>query len=263
MIILNYLLAISLVILSVVKTADLFIQSDKSLGKIEAQFVNHTRSLLKPSSSRSTKNDEKGNISLTAAVLTALLSLLLLFFITKMKIDYREAVYRKESYLCFHYLNRQTEKYIREMAKFNWSLRAAYIAQNSGAATAEAAVIFKALTMARNVRHFYYLKTLARNQYCPLLETFSYLKNTPFKIQSSLALLTNVDETSIMRQNKWSYLYYKNPTGIRLKKSFCLRSDFQMEGVFIPNQTYASSEIATAGLSSLKCLSGPSSSPSS
>jgi hypothetical protein len=144
MIILNYLLAISLVILSVVKTADIFIQSDKALGKIEAHFVDQTKNLLKTS-----KNAEKGNISLTAAVLTALLSLLLLFFITKMKIEYREAVYRKDSYLCFHYLNRQTEKYITEMAIFNWSLRAAFAAQGSVVATAEAAEVFNALTIVR------------------------------------------------------------------------------------------------------------------
>jgi hypothetical protein len=251
MIILNYLLAISLVILSVVKTADIFIQSDKALGKIEAHFVDQTKNLLKTS-----KNAEKGNISLTAAVLTALLSLLLLFFITKMKIEYREAVYRKDSYLCFHYLNRQTEKYITEMAIFNWSLRAAFAAQGSVVATAEAAEVFKALTIVRNIRHFYYMKKLASNKYCQLPETFSYLKNTPFQIQANLALITNIDETSIMRQNKWSYLYYKRPAGIRLKKSFCLKSEFQMEDVFIPKVTYTSSEVQIAGLSSLKCLSG-------
>ncbi|MDD4972803.1 MAG: hypothetical protein PHY93_00550 [Bacteriovorax sp.] len=258
MIILNYLLAISLVILSVVKTADIFIQSDKALGKIEAQFVDQTRGLLK-----SPDNDEKGNISLTAAVLTTILSLLLLFFIAKMKIEYREAIYRKDSYLCFHYLNRQTEKYITEMAIFNWALTAAFAAQGSGVATAEAIEVFKALTIARNIRHFYYLKKLAINKYCQLPETYSYLKNTPFKIQANLALITNPDETSIIRQKKWSYLYYKWPTGIRLKKSFCLKSEFQMEDAFIPNTTYTSSEIQIAGLSSLKCFSGPSSSPSS
>jgi hypothetical protein len=253
MFILNYLLAISLVILSVVKTADLFIQSDIALGKIEAKFVAQTKKLLK-----SPNNDEKGNISLTAAVLTVLLSLLLLFFITKMKIDYREAVYRKESYLCFHYMNRQTEKYIKEMAIFNWSLSAAFAAQSSGVATAEAVEVFKALTIVRNIRHFYYLKKLASNKYCHVPETYSYLKNTPFRIQVNLALITNIDETSIMRQKKWSYQYYKIPTGIRLKKSFCLKSEFQMQDVYFPNASYTSSEIQMAGLSSLKCFSGPS-----
>lgn len=253
MIILNYLVAISLVILSVVKTAGIFIQSDKTLEKIQTQFVDRTRSLLK-----SSKNNEKGNISLVAAILTALLSLLLIFYTTKMKINYREAKYRKESYLCFHYMNIQTEKYIKEMAAFNWSLRTAFLAIGSVVATAEALEVFRALNIARDIRHFYYLKKLANNKYCKLPETISYLKNTPFRILPNLALQTNIDKTSIMRQNKWSYLYYKNPTGIRLKKSFCLKSEFQMKNVFIPNTTYSSKEVQMADSSSLKCFSGSS-----
>jgi hypothetical protein len=254
MIILNYLLAISLVILSVVKTADLFIQSDKALGKIQSQFIDHTKSLLK---------NEKGNISLTAAVLTALLSLLLLFYVTKMKIEYREALYRKDSYLCLRFINEQTKNYITEMAIFNWALRAAFAAQGSIIATAEAVEVFKGLTIARNIRHFYYLAKLSRNKYCHLPETAFYLKNTPFKIKSNLSLLTNIDETTIMRQKKWTYMYYQNPAGIRLKKSFCLKSEFQMEDVFIPKTTYTSSEVQIKDLSSLKCFSGLWSSPSS
>lgn len=253
MMILNYLMAISLIILSVVKTTDLFIQSNKKLEKIELLFINQTRDLLK-----SSKN-EKGNISLIAALFTTLLSFLLYFYMIKMKIEFQEAKYRSDSYLCFKYLNQETKKYINEMAFYNWSLRAAFSAQASGIATAEAIQIFKSLTSIRNTRHFYYLKKLSKNKYCQLPETFSYLKNAPFKTQFNMALITNIDETTIIRQKKWSNIYYKKPLGIRLKKSFCLKSEFQIENIFTPNISNSLKEIPVAGLSNLKCLAGLSS----
>lgn len=248
--ILNYLLAFTLILLSVVKTADLFIISDKALTKIENKFVDKTRALHK---------NEKGNISLTAAALTTILSVLLLFYLTKMKLEYKEALYRKESYLCFHYLDVETQKYIKEMAIFNWSLRSAFAARSTVVNGVEGEVIFKALTIARNVRHFIYLKKIAKNKYCQLPETFSYLKNTPYKIREIGALETNLDETSIVRQNKWSYQIIKNPSGIRLSKSFCLISDFQMEGAFSPQSSFQSSEAPIKDLSNLKCFFGSSS----
>ncbi|MDO9183834.1 MAG: hypothetical protein Q7U04_15575 [Bacteriovorax sp.] len=254
MIILNYLLAISLVILSVVKTADLFIKSDQALTKIQIQFENQTKQKLKAE-----LQSDKGNISLTAAVLTSILALLLLFYVSKMKIEYKEALYRKDSYLCFQYLNIQTEKYIKEISIFNWSLSTAYAAQASGVATAQAIEVFNALTIARNIRHFFYLKNLANNKYCHFPESLSYLKNTPFQTQSNMALVTNIDETTIVRQNKWSYIYYKKPSGIRLKKSFCLKSEFQIQNAFLPITKILSQEIPILGLSNLKCFSGASS----
>ena len=257
MIILNYLVALSLILLSVVKTADIFVKSDIALVKLETEFVQKSKKLLEESNNSSFNND-KGNISFTAAILTSLLSMVLLFYITKMKIEYKEALYRKDSYLCLHYLNRQTEKYIKEMAIFNWSLSTAFEVMGTGVATAEATEAFKALTIARNLRHFYYLNKISNNKYCHLPETVSFLKNTPFKIQPNLTLITNVNETTIVRQQRWTYQYFKMPVGIRLKKSFCLRSEFLIENAFIPKTKHSSSEIQIADLSSLKCFSGPS-----
>jgi len=258
MYILNYLMALSLLIISVAKTTEFFIKSDKFLEKIEHQFVDQTKSLLKQ-----TKNNEKGSISLTAAALTLILSLIFIFYITKMKIEYREAVYRKESYLCFQYMNQKTISYISEMAKFNWALSAAYIAQFSVVATAEAIQTFKALVLTRNIRHFNYIKNLTTNKYCRIPEAISYLKNIPFKTKANYALSTNINEASIMRQSKWTYQYYKLPKGIRLKNSFCLKSDFQMKNAFFPSLKLTSQEFQMTGLSSLKCLPGSSSSPPS
>jgi hypothetical protein len=249
--ILSYLLGFSLVLLSAVQTADLFIRSDRALQKIEIEFVDYTKLLLK-----TPKNKQKGSLTLAAALITALLSLTLLFFVTKMKIEYKEALYRKESYLCFHYLNVKTQKYIDEMAYFNVALTAAYLALHSAVATAEAMEAFKALILSRNIRHFVYIKSLIQNSNCKKLEGQNFLKNTPFKIQPNFALITKSDETSIVRQKEWSITYFKRPSGIRLKKSFCLKSHFSISSAYLPQTLVDSTEIPIVVLSSSNCFSG-------
>ncbi len=250
MTILSYLIALTLVLVSVVKTTDLFITSDKALSKIENQFISKTQKV---------HNNEKGNISLAAAILTTILTALFMFYLIKMKIEYKEALYRKESYLCFHYLNVETQKYIKEMSFFNWSIRTAFAAKNTVVDGVSGEVIFRALTIARNLRHYNYLKKMAKNKFCKVPETISYLKNTPYKIDLAGVLETNLDETTIVRQNQWVNVFYKNPEGIRLKKSFCLKTEFQMEGAFSPSSKVETSEVEIRGLSSLKCFSGSSS----
>lgn len=250
MTILNYLVAFSMVLISVVKTADIFMLSDKALVDLQKKFTKTTRELIAP---------PKGSVSLTAAVLTALLSMLLLFYVSKMKIEYAEAVYRSENYLCIRYLNVKTKKYIKEMSIFNWALRSAFLAKSSTVAGVQGEVVWKGLVLARNVRHFNYIKNMTKNKYCQFPETASYLKNPPFKLKKTLELEVLIDGTTSLRENQWSYTYTKSPTGIRLKKSFCLKSTFQVKNAFTPKTDYQSQEIPIAGMQALKCLSGPSS----
>jgi hypothetical protein len=250
MMILEYILCFTLILLSVVKTTDLFIQSDNSLNKIEKEFVQNTKSLLK---------NENGSLTLTAAVLTTMLSALLMFYVSKMKLEYKEAVYRKESYLCFKYLNTETKNYIKAMAFFNWSLRTAFLAKDTVVNGVSGEIIFRALTYARNIRHFAYLKDITQNRFCKIPETLPYLKSPPFKIRTGGVLDSNIDETTIVRQNKWTYSYLKIPLGIRLKKSFCLKAEFQISDAFIPNTKIASKEMAIVALPLLSCFYGSSS----
>ncbi len=249
--ILSYLLGFSLVLLSAVQTADLFIRSDRALQKIEIEFVEYTKLLLK-----TPKNKQKGSLTLAAALITALLSLTLLFFVTKMKIEYKEALYRKDSYLCFHYLNVKTQKYIDEMANFNVALTAAYLALHIAVATAEATEAFRVLILTRNIRHFVYINSLIQNSNCKKLEGQNFLKNTPFKIQPNFALITKSDETSIVRQKEWSNTYFKRPSGIRLKKAFCLKSYFSIYSAYLPQTKVNLTEIPIVDLSSSNCFSG-------
>jgi hypothetical protein len=245
--ILTYIMAISITAFSVFKTAELFHISDEKLNGIRKDFEQKTKNL---------HQNQKGSVTFFAILFLFIISALLYLYVAKMQIEYKESVYRKDSYLCFHYLNTKTESYVSDLAKFNNLIRAAFLAKNTVVNGVSGEVIFKGLVIARNARHFYYLKQLAVNDYCKMEESLSYLKSLPFSTIAAGKLDTNFDETTKVRSKQWAAVIYKRPLGIRTKKSFCLKTNFQIEGAFFPNLKSHSEEIPAAGMSSLKCLSG-------
>ncbi len=247
MTLLNYLISLLIIVLSVLKSADLFIVSDKKLNKLQGQFVKRTKQL---------HGNQKGNISLVAGSFTTIIAAFMLFMCQKMKLDYREAQYRSQSYLCFHYLNTQSEKYIKKISFFNWALKTAFIYQSTGTGAASGLEISKNLILARNIFHFNYIKNLTTNKYCQLTETISYLENIPYQTNAHRDLVTNFDGTTIIRNRKWTYRYLKNYHNIRKKFAFCLLSDFSINGNFFPNLNVSTREVGLTDLVNSKCLPG-------
>jgi hypothetical protein len=232
--------------MSGMKVAQAFFWADKSLNEKRSKFIEETK-----------KSHIGGNITLMAALLTLMISALLMFFAFKFKIELNEARYRKDSYLCFEFLNIQTENYFRDMVKFNWALRTAFATTFSVVATAEAKAAWEALKIARNARHLYYIKNLISNNYCKKkISNFSYLQKQPFKTGSAYLLDTNLDGTTKLKEEQWKITYYQKPDGIRLKNSFCLEAQILTKGAFIPDFKIKTREISMAVFSQLKCLSG-------
>ena len=244
--ILAYILSFSLLVMSVIKVTDLFFQSSKNLESIQKDFIKETK-----------QTHDKGSITLTAALFTVILSLLLIFFSIKFKIEMKEARYRKDSYLCFRYLNITTNNYIFDMTRFNWGLRTAYLASLSLIGTAEAMAAFKSLKLARDVVHYNYLKNLMKNSFCKdKIPPFTFLKNLPYETYMALQLKINFDGTTKVREKKWSLLYLKSPQGIRLSRAFFLTADMELNGNFLPNLKIKTRERAIMGFSKLNYLSG-------
>lgn len=243
-----YIVSLTILITSVIKVADVFMSLDKDLAAKRSEFIKKTRTLHK---------NQDGNITLMAILLTLMVSALLMFFTVKNKVELNEARYRKDSYLCFEYLNNETEFYIEDISKFNALLRTLYAAQFAPQATAAAKAAFETAVIARNVRHFYYIKLLFKNKWCKdVTESASYLKNFPYEMNLAFLLQTNIDETTKLKAQSWTVTHYKKPNGIRLKNSFCLKAEMRASGIIIPNFKIKTSEIMIADFSKLKCLSG-------
>lgn len=245
--ILTYIIALSLTVASVAQTTGLFYQSDRKLQEIQQNFIQKTRDLHK---------NEKGSMTFVAITLVLIISAMFYFYITKMSIEYKEAVYRKDSYLCQRFLNQTTKSYIGQISKFNSALRTAFAARNTLVNGISGEVVFRGLVYARNARHFYYLKQLVDNKYCSPDNSAAYLSNLPFETLATGMLETNIDETTKIRKAQWTNVIYRNPSGIRLKKSFCLKTSFQVKGAFFPDLKMNSEEVPVGGMSSLRCLSG-------
>lgn len=244
--ILAYILSFSLLIMSVIKMTGLFTHASKNLESIQREFIKDTK-----------KTHDKGSITITAALLTVMVSLLLMFFSLKFKVELQESRFRKDSYLCFHHLNILTENYVTDMSRFNVGLRAAYLAKFTIIAAAEAQAAFRALQIVRDAAHFYYLKTLIKNSVCKdKIPPISYLKNLPYKTNSTFTLDTNFDSTTKVRENKWTLTYLKKPKGIRLSRAFTLKADLELNGSFVPDFKIQTREEAMPDFSKLNYLSG-------
>ncbi len=247
--IINYLLAFSVLIMSTIKTVDIFLKSNSHLNSIRKDFILKTK-----------KTHDRGSLSLNGALFTCMFSLLLLFFAIKFKVELKESKYRSNSYLCMNYLNIKTANYIYDITALNWLLRSTAAATLSGAATAQAKAAHKILEISRDARHTYFLKELFTSHYCSKEMVIPALIKLPYKARGVVKLETNIDGTTIIRENKWKRQLFKSPAGIRLKKSFCLQSTFEMAGIMIPNLKITTSESSVGflngGISKLKCLSG-------
>lgn len=244
--ILSYILAITLLILSVIKMTGIFLDADKDLQGTQKRFIKETRSLHR---------NQKGSVTLVGILFTFMLSCLLLFFALKMKVELNEARYRKDSYLCFEYLSIKTKNYIETIGSFNLALRTLFIAAaTSGGPQAKA--LFKATKALRDGKHFAYIKELFSNSHCKGRPPLSWLKNLPFKTHASFSLQTNVDATTQIRKPQWTVNHYQSPSGIRRKKSFCLEARYQIQGILRPNVKITTAEFPMEGFSKLKCLSG-------
>lgn len=240
--VLNYLLVFTVLITSVVNTADVFIKANSNLNRTRQEFIRLTK-----------EKHNSGSISLSGCLFALMFTLLLMFFALKFKVELNEARYRRDSYLCMNYLNVKTENYIYDMTAFNWLLRTAFAARMS---SPQAMAIFEGLKIARNSRHAFYLKELFSYKFCSKEMSFIYFKSLPYKTNAAILLQTNIDETTQLRESKWTYHLMKYPSGIRYSNSFCLQSTYQMEGVMVPNTKVETSEISNKGISKLKCLSG-------
>lgn len=248
--IIPYIISISLLITSVIKVTDAYLDLDKNLKKQREDFISKTRALHK-------KNSQKGNITILAAALTVMISALFLFFLQKNSIELKEAKFRKESYLCMSYLNGETAKYIKAMTKFNWLFRTLFVSYAAGINTAQVKMAIESAKIARQTRHLYYLKVLSRNKYCSSPEMgASYLRNLPYQTNKIITLKTQMDETLIIGKNQWHTTIIKSPKGIRLKNAFCLQTNFTLQSTFSSELKISTEEIPMPGLSALKCLSG-------
>lgn len=254
--ILNILMSLSIGLTSAIGLAQVFIKAQKNFISVKKNFDQFTQNKLTPTTRSSFKN-QRGSISLFGAILTVILSGIFYFILMKEKIILRESIYRKQNYLCFHYLNVKTENYFKEMADYNIALRALFVARTL---FPKAEPIYRMVTQIRNVRHLYYMTNIKFNSYCPGISligpTYDYIKNSPFELTGGFLLKTRFDQTSILRGKKWKTKISLSPSGVRRKEIFSLVANWEVDSEFMPKINLKTEENRMMVFSNLKCLFG-------
>lgn len=245
---LTQIIAISLLITSVIHVTDVFLELDTKLTTHVDSFTKQTKQTLL---------NNKGNFSYIAVLFLFIVSGLLNFYTLKNNLMIKETRYRKDSYLCMKYLNQETNKYIVEINQFNRIFRALFIAYASGVSIAKIKLAIEITKKIRLVKHLSYLKKLNFNSYCPEKKmSIQYLLNFPYETIALSQLRTQVDETIKLRKNQWTTSIIKSPSGIRIKKAFCLRTSFHLKSNFDLNAKIKEEEISMLGFQSWKCSFG-------
>ena len=245
---LSQILAISLLITSVIKVADVYLELDKNLVKQSDNFEKQTKKILQ---------NNKGHFSFLAAIFLLILTGLLNFYVLKNSLQIKEMRFRKDSYLCMKYLNQETTEYIVQMNQFNRVFRTLFLAYSTGVSAANIKLAIEITKKLRLVKHLNYIKKITFNSYCPdKLMSVHYFKNFPFETINPTQLKTQFDETTLLRKNQWSTILLKSPVNIRLKKAFCLKATFSVKSNLDLNIHLKEEEIPIKGFQSWRCSSG-------
>ncbi len=245
---LAHIVAISLLITSVIQVADAFLELDKNLIKHTDSFIKQTKNTL---------TNDKGHFSFVAVLFLFIISGLLNFYVLKNNLLIKETRFRKDSYLCMKYLNRETSNYLVEMNQLNRIFRALFLAYSTGVSAAKIKLAVEATKKIRLIKHLNYIKRITINPYCPeKYMSAHYLKNFPYETSLITQLKTQIDETTSLRKNLWTTTILKNPKNLRRKKAFCLKTTFTVKSNFDTSIKIKEEEIPLGGFQSWKCSFG-------
>lgn len=238
----NYIFAIFIFITSATSLADLFLLAQKKTQAENREFIKQTQKKLN-------EYNQSGIGTILGISLTLIFSLLFYFFLLVQKTEYNELVYRKNTYLCFNFLDKKTRNYISNISKYNIALRAIALASASGVLTEEAQAAKNVLIATRSILHFSYLKNIVTAPYCHMTDSKDYLKNFPYELEITGALSTNVvDETTILKEENWKNTIGHLSSGIRLSKNFVLNAEYSLSSVFSSTPQVSIKEINNLAL---------------
>lgn len=229
--ILNYIFSISVIVMSAIGLVDIYILSNKKLEKIEQKFITDTKALL---------INKKGNLSIFFGLILLMLTALFTLLSLKMKSDYNYANYRKESYLCYRFLNINTENYINTVNKLNVAIDVALAAIFfTGTNT-----LWIAAKKALDSYHNFMILQFKNSKYCSTLDALTYFKNFPYKIKGPFMQLELSNEgTAQLKEKKWTSFILKKSNGFSKKKAFCLKRTWELENAYFAKPKFSDQEI--------------------
>jgi len=220
--ILNYVLSLSIFILSAGSLAEFFIHSSLKNTQQQKDFIKQTREKL----------NQKGFGTLMGITFLLLFSSFFYFYLLLSTTQNREIKNRKDIYLCAKDYINTTNNYLSAITKINVAFDALNLASATGIATAEAEMTRKALKIAQAGFHVSYLKKIQSKKHCSVESIALFMLNQPYETKGLILLNTGLDGKTKLRKDAWNLKISKIEKGIRFKHLFYLDLDVKLNSIY-------------------------------
>lgn len=161
--------------------------------------------------------NQKGSMTLHYLGLFLILLLLSLYTVSKNLESYRKIKERKQNYLCVKTLLHHFEKHNREMVKTNKIIFVNFFLQFNPKTGPAHKKIIEATKIYQEFISLKYIKALASESQCSILNRGNFAKNLLFKRQKTLLLQRDLYQRAIPNElSTWQYFWSS-------KKSFNLK----------------------------------------
>ena len=145
---------------------------------------------------------QEGNTTISGMLICLMISSTILYDIFKLYQNQKSLLNRSQLYLCFKYLDINTESYIKNITIGNYSIQAINISAIINPATTNASRAI--IQQVQQIAHYSYLKKILSNKYCSTLQAASFIKNTPYLTNAIGVLKRNKFGVTITKQNIWN-----------------------------------------------------------
>jgi hypothetical protein len=224
--ILNHLIAISLVIISAGSLAEIYIKSENSNKLQSKQFKELTYKKL------NNFNKNKGFSTFMGITFTLLFSSFFVLYLKVSHYRYNELVNRKETYLCFSHYHQALENYISNNSRINLGFLALNITSATVVLSPEAETTRRSLLVLQKLIHLSFLKKISSIPECTIAQKSTFMLNLPYQTISGLMLKNDIDGSSIIRANKWNLKIVKNNLKIRNSSFFYLKVNYKLKNKY-------------------------------
>jgi hypothetical protein len=145
---------------------------------------------------------QEGSTTIVGMLICLMIGSTILYDILKLYQIEKSIFNRSQLYLCFKYLDINTESYIENIVLGNYSIQAINISAIINPATSNASRAL--IQQAQQIAHYSYLKKMISNNYCSTLQATFFIKNTPYSTNAIGILRRNKFGVTITRQNIWN-----------------------------------------------------------
>lgn len=192
---------------------------------------------------------QEGNTTIVGMLICLMIGSTILYDIFRLYQIEKSLINRSQLYLCFKYLDINTDSYIKNIVLGNYSIQTINISAilNPVASNASRALI----QQTQQIAHYSYLKKIISNNYCSTLQASFFIKNTPYLTNTIGTLRRNKLGVTITKQNLWNIFI------LGQEKKIMIKGVYSIDGPYSNLEREYFQDLMTEDLLNFPALFGP------